>query len=245
MKTRTEVVAVVDKSKLGPNALAHLATVHPDDAKRAAADVKRLALGNVDTSRADVKKAPRKKASHPEHDAQVMLVQELIPTALGDFPELADLYAIPNELQIAGLRGMILNKWLQLEGKKAGMPDMCLPHARTIKRGTGMLSTETRSASGAFGVYAEASWQVAEFSACYVELKIKGHNFWEHQRERLIALRRANNACALVIAATPYDVAHLALEVLTAYLRRYAHPLFFAEFPRGIPRPLPKARRRR
>jgi hypothetical protein len=63
--------------------------------------------------------------SEYEHATQVALFQ-WASLNTGKYPELEDLFAIPN----GGKRDKRTAAKMRAEGVKAGMPDICLPHAR-------------------------------------------------------------------------------------------------------------------
>lgn len=71
--------------------------------------------------REDLRDVPKRKQLHPEHDLQAAFVAQL-DLMLGQYPELALAYAIPNAVPNRRTAGR-----LYAEGMRAGPFDWCLP----------------------------------------------------------------------------------------------------------------------
>jgi len=114
-----------------------------------------------------------------EHSEQCALIQRC-QVMEHKYPELKLIYAIPNG-QIGG--NARLGKWMKEEGKRAGVPDLCLPVAR-------------------FGIANDCGEIKAEnWYALYIEMKKRGKKLEPSQKEFIPLLQEAGNKVVVCYSA--------------------------------------------
>jgi hypothetical protein len=116
---------------------------------------------------------PRQRASDLEHPIQVELFAWIDdPATIKHYPDIASAYAIPNWF---GARTAKQGARAKAEGRRSGMPDLCVPSPRRTSDG---------SVCGAL----------------YVEMKDESGTVRQSQRERIALLRRAGNRCEVAMS---------------------------------------------
>ena len=106
------------------------------------------------------------RRSYPEHHEQALVIQWAIFHE-AKYPELRLLFAIPNGAKLTPRAG----KWYKDEGRKPGVPDLCLPVARLGYHGL------------------------------FIEMKAPGATTTRTQRDYLDALLRADYSVAVCHSA--------------------------------------------
>lgn len=130
-----------------------------------------------------------KKIGHPEYAEQCALI-EMLRLDERKYPELALIYAIPNDIRTTPQRAARAKKM----GMRAGVPDLCLPVAR----------------AGFYGLYLEMKSVTGRLSAQQAEygelLEREGYCFRvardAHQARAIIKLYLANFRSQLLQLAT-------------------------------------------
>lgn len=124
-----------------------------------------------------------------EHSEQCALIQRCQLNE-GRWPELKLIYAVPNAQNLTPRQG----KWMKDEGKKAGVPDICLPVGKETSRlNSGIV--------------------LSRFNALYIELKVGKNKTSEAQDAYIELLRKYGNKVVVCYGA---DEAWAAIE---EYLR--------------------------
>ena len=100
-----------------------------------------------------------RNANPTEHEEQVALM-EMLEYRKGRYPELGLLFAIPN----GGARHVAVAKKLKAEGVKPGVPDLCLPVARSGYHG---LYVEMKRVKGGVVSLEQAAWHEALLAQGY------------------------------------------------------------------------------
>ena len=117
----------------------------------------------------------RSRATDREHPLQVDVIAWADdPATLPEFPELKTIFAVPNWF---GANTKQQGARAKAEGRRSGMPDLCLPSPR-------------RASERGPRVY----------GALYIEMKDESGTVRRSQRDRIAALRAAGNRCEVAMS---------------------------------------------